>query len=278
MTNEVINIAIVGHGYVGKAVSHGFNSYKVSVNLIDPIYNTDVKSLDGLELDAAFVCVPTPFGKDGKIDSSIVEEVVKELAPRGCPIIIKSTVTPDVLEKLWRKNKMIVYNPEFLTEKNALNDFVNPPMHVFGGSPEITKQVEKIYEKFSRCKPCPVFHMSIKEASFVKYGINSFLATKVLWFNQFKDLIDQNKSDYDNIIKAIGTDNRIGFSHTQVPGPDNKIGFGGACFPKDTQAFSSFAKNNFTILDKVIEENNKYRSQYELDDREKEQKVVYINP
>ena len=278
MTNEVINIAIGGHGYVGKAVSHGFNSYKVSVNLIDPIYNTNVKLLDGLELDAAFVCVPTPFGKDGKIDSSIVEEVVKELAPRGCPIIIKSTVTPDVLEKLWKKNKMIVYNPEFLTEKNALNDFVNPPMHVFGGSPEITKQVEKIYEKFSRCKPCPVFHMSIKEASFVKYGINSFLATKVLWFNQFKDLIDQNKSDYDNIIKAIGTDNRIGFSHTQVPGPDNKIGFGGACFPKDTQAFSSFAKNNFTILDKVIEENNKYRSQYELDDREKEQKVVYINP
>ena len=263
---------------MGKAVSHGFNSYKVSVNLIDPIYNTNVKLLDGLELDAAFVCVPTPFGKDGKIDSSIVEEVVKELAPRGCPIIIKSTVTPDVLEKLWKKNKMIVYNPEFLTEKNALNDFVNPPMHVFGGSPEITKQVEKIYEKFSRCKPCPVFHMSIKEASFVKYGINSFLATKVLWFNQFKDLIDQNKSDYDNIIKAIGTDNRIGFSHTQVPGPDNKIGFGGACFPKDTQAFSSFAKNNFTILDKVIEENNKYRSQYELDDREKEQKVVYINP
>ena len=278
MTNEVINIAIVGHGYVGKAVSHGFNSYKVSVNLIDPIYNTNVKLLDGLELDAAFVCVPTPFGKDGKIDSSIVEEVVKELAPRGCPIIIKSTVTPDVLEKLWKKNKMIVYNPEFLTEKNALNDFVNPPMHVFGGSPEITKQVEKIYEKFSRCKPCPVFHMSIKEASFVKYGINSFLATKVLWFNQFKDLIDQNKSDYDNIIKAIGTDNRIGFSPTQLPGPDNKIGFGGACFPKDTQAFSSFAKNNFTILDKVIEENNKYRSQYELDDREKEQKVVYINP
>ena len=278
MTNEVINIAIVGHGYVGKAVSHGFNSYKVSVNLIGPIYNTNVKLLDGLELDAAFVCVPTPFGKDGKIDSSIVEEVVKELAPRGCPIIIKSTVTPDVLEKLWRKNKMIVYNPEFLTEKNALNDFVNPPMHVFGGSLEITKQVEKIYEKFSRCKPCPVFHMSIKEASFVKYGINSFLATKVLWFNQFKDLIDQNKSDYDSIIKAIGTDSRIGFSHTQVPGPDNKIGFGGACFPKDTQAFSSFAKNNFTILDKVIEENNKYRSQYELDDREKEQKVVYINP
>ena len=152
MTNEVINIAIVGHGYVGKAVSHGFNSYKVSVNLIDPIYNTDIKSLGGIELDAAFVCVPTPFGKDGKIDSSIVESVVTELTPRGCPIIIKSTVTPDVLEKLWRKNKMIVYNPEFLTEKNALDDFINPPMHVFGGAPDTTKQVEKIYEKFLNYK------------------------------------------------------------------------------------------------------------------------------
>ena len=116
-------------------------------------------------VDAGAVIIPDDTylafgsGKDGKIDSSIVEEVVKELAPRGCPIIIKSTVTPDVLEKLWKKNKMIVYNPEFLTEKNALNDFVNPPMHVFGGSPEITKQVIGMAQRPGRTGPLNIWNL-----------------------------------------------------------------------------------------------------------------------
>ena len=279
-----MNIGIIGSGYVGNATrllgckdeANDLDDNLVLVYDIDESKRTppDLKMSDLQMCDVVFVCVPTPARPDGTCDTRIVETVVSDLKDLDITsIVVRSTVPVGTCERLG-----VAFMPEFLTEKNALDDFINPPMHVFGGAPDTTKQVEKIYEKFSRCKPCPVFHMSIKEASFVKYGINSFLATKVLWFNQFKDLIDQNKSDYDNIIKAIGTDNRIGFSHTQVPGPDNKIGFGGACFPKDTQAFSSFAKNNFTILDKVIEENNKYRSQYELDDREKEQKVVYINP
>ena len=85
-------------------------------------------------------------------------------------------------------------------------------------------------------------------------------------------------SDYDNIITAVGTDPRISHSHTQVPGPDGRSGFGGACFPKDTNALSAFAgTDHLSILKLVIAENNNVRSQYELDDREKEQKVVYIS-
>ena len=268
------NIAIVGHGYVGKAVDYGFSD-GVNKYIIDPIYNTDISNLVGKNIDIAFVCVPTPFGKNGEIDSSIVESVVRELAQFTCPIIIKSTVTPDIVDKLYLRNKLVVYNPEFLTEKNALDDFVNPPMHIFGGSRSITKIVKEFYEDYSNCKPCPVFHMTAKEASFVKYGINSFLATKVLWMNQFKDIVDNMGCNYNKIINAIGTDIRVGPSHTQVPGPEGKRGFGGACFPKDTQAFANFAKT-FTVLEEVIKQNNSYRSEYELDDREKEQKVVYI--
>ena len=72
------------------------------------------------------------------------------------------------------------------------------------------------------------------------------------------------------------TDKRIGSSHMTVLETDGRKGYGGACFPKDTNAFSKFVNNDFTLLDLVIEENNKYRSEYMLDDREKEQNVVYM--
>ena len=271
-----INIAIVGHGYVGKAVDHGFSTSHVEKFIADPLYNTSLDDIKGKQrLDAAFVCVPTPFGKDGEIDASIVKDVVKQLAAFSCPIVIKSTVTPDVVDELSKADSNVIYNPEFLTEANHLEDFINPPMHILGGHLLITKRVQELYEKFSQCKPAPVMHMSAMEASFVKYGINCFLATKVLWFNQFKDLIDKTDSKYNVIVNAIGSDPRIGHSHTQVPGPDGKKGFGGACFPKDTNAFSTFAAGEFGVLDEVIKHNNIYRKEYKLDAREKEQKVNY---
>ena len=272
------NIAIVGHGYVGKAVEYGFNTRKNKLTLIDPaLYGNSVEDID--KCDIAFVCVPTPFGADGSIDASIVIDVTNKLIENTTGlIVIKSTVIPSIVKKLSEENSRVIYNPEFLTERNALEDFVNPPMHIFGGESKATETLQELYEKYSRCKPAPVYHMSAQDAAFVKYGINSFLATKVMWFNQYKELIDYHGADYDSIISAVGTDPRISHSHTQVPGPDGRCGFGGACFPKDTNALASFAgQDHLSILKLVISENNNIRSQYELDDREKEQKVVYMN-
>ena len=271
-----INIAIIGHGYVGKAVDHGFSTSQVEKFIVDPLYGTTLEQLKGkVRLDAAFVAVPTPFGANGEIDASIVKDVVRQLEHFSCPIVIKSTTTPDIVDELFRENERVVYNPEFLTEKNALDDFINPPMHILGGSKKHCEKVFNLYESYSQCKPCPVFYMTAKEASFVKYGINSFLATKVLWFNQFKDIVENWDAKYNVIVNAIGTDPRIGHSHTQVPGPDGRKGFGGACFPKDTYAFSMFARGDFAVLDEVIKCNNTYRKAYELDEREREQKVNY---
>lgn len=272
------NIAIVGHGYVGKAVEYGFNTKKNKITLIDPaLYGNSVNDIKG-KVDISFVCVPTPFGPDGSIDASIVIDVTNKLIENTTGlIVIKSTVIPSIVKKLSEKNGRVIYNPEFLTERNALDDFVNPPMHIFGGEPQATAMLEKLYDNFSRCKPAPVYKMSAQDAAFVKYGINSFLATKVMWFNQYKELIDQHGADYDSIISAVGTDPRISHSHTQVPGPDGRCGYGGACFPKDTSALAQFAGPDYlSILQLVISENNKIRSQYELDDREKEQNVVYM--
>ena len=146
-------------------------------------------------------------------------------------------------------------------------------MHVFGGDPGTCRFIEELFETCSLCRPCPVFHVSIAEASLIKYGINSFLATKVLWFNQFYDTVNGH-GNYNRIISAIANDPRIGHSHTIVPGFDGKRGFGGACFPKDTKALSYFDPE-FSILKDVITANNKIRSTYEKDSREKEQNVNY---
>ena len=198
-----------------------------------------------------------------------LDECVKETL-----IVIKSTVTPDVISnyKYWNN---VVYNPEFLTEKSACEQFVNPEFHIFGGESYNTEKLEEYYEKYSLCTPCPSYHMNHEEASLVKYSINSFLATKITFFNQLYDLCRINGNvNFNTIIKAVGADNRIAPSHTKVPGFDGKQGYGGACFPKDTLAFAKFS-NELSLLAKAIEINNDYRSQYERDEREKEQNIQF---
>ena len=268
-------IMIVGYGFVGKAVEYGFSTIDSEISIVDPLLNNSISDFYGYDIDVAFVCVPTPFGKDKSIDASIVCDVVEQLKALNCLIVIKSTITPDIAKSLANENDNIVYNPEFLMERSANIDFVNPPFHVFGGNTHSCERLLYLYNSSSRCAPAPHYIVSAQEASFVKYGINSFLASKVLWFNQFRDIVDNHGANYESIISVIGSDPRIGHSHSQVPGPDNRRGYGGACFPKDTNAFSQFANGQFEVLNTIIELNNNYRKQYDLDDREKEQKVQY---
>jgi UDPglucose 6-dehydrogenase len=264
-------ILIVGHGFVGKAVDYGFSHPQVEKTIVDPKYGTNLDSIDISLFDIAFVCVPTPMGNDGAVDSSIIDTVLDRLTKYNITTVVKSTVTPDIVTN-WPIN--VVYNPEFLTENAAMEQFVSPPFHILGGWPDATKYVEKVYEEYSLCNPCPSLHMTLEEASFVKYTINSFLAMKVLFFNQLYDAVKESNANFATIVKAVGMDNRIGSSHTKVPGFDGKQGYGGACFPKDTSAFTKFS-DKLTLLEKCIIINNDYRSQYELDNREIEQHVNY---
>ena len=265
-----MKILIVGHGFVGKAVDYGFSHPNVEKTIIDPKYNNSLDDIDPRDYDCAFVCVPTPMGKNGRIDSSIIDDVLKslKLAPL---VIVKSTVTPDIVEQ-WPKH--VVYNPEFLTEKSANEQFIDPPFHILGGGKYYVDIAEDLYKTHSLCNPCPVLKMTAVEASFVKYTINSFLATKVTFFNQLYDVIADTDANFTTIINAVGMDKRIGHSHTKVPGFDGKQGFGGACFPKDTSAFVSY-NNKLTLLRRATIINNMYRTKYDLDEREREQNVDY---
>lgn len=271
MSTQKIKIGIVGHGFVGKAVDYGFTHKDVEKHIVDPKYGTSVRHLPR-DTDVVFVCVPTPMGDSGQILKEVVADLNGYFQYHKL-IVIKSTITPDIIK--YFAHSGIVYNPEFLAEKNANHDFVNPQFHVFGGDKRDTEYLEQVYKAYSLCNPCRSFHVSHVDASFIKYGINTFLATKVTFFNQLYDTISKvDRANFAAIVAAIGSDERVGHSHTKVPGFDGKRGFGGACFPKDCAALVTY-DNSLTLIQESIRINNQYRSAYELDEREKAQNVHY---
>ena len=261
-----MKLGIIGHGFVGSAVDHGFTR-KCTKFIVDPKKNNNtIQQLNKFKPGATFVCVPTPQKSTGEVNSETLEKVCDELNEISNLVIIKSTVPGYVLEKISQTNTNlnIVYNPEFLTEKNYIQDFQNPPMHVFGGLAVDTNTVWKIYREHSTCRKCPVYHTDMMTASFVKYAINSFLATKVTFFNELHDtFLSAGGKDFSKLTKMIATDKRIGKTHMSVPGNDGQRGYAGSCFPKDTAALAWFAREilntPFTQLETSIEINDKLR-------------------
>ena len=277
-----LKVGIVGHGFVGKAVDFGF-SVNVDKIIIDPIYNTNIKDLEEVNPDVIFICVPTPMLESGAIDCSIILEVVKEISERNINsiLVIKSSITPSELKICSSLNSNLVYNPEFLTERNANNDFINPDILVIGGSKASSDYVNKIYKDHSKCNDCPVYITDIYTASLVKYTLNTFLATKVIFMNEIYKIFQstETSSSWEEFTDILKSDRRIGDSHLSVPGPDGRLGFGGACFPKDISALIKFGEGETELLGilkavKII--NDGIRSNYEdLDQREKDQNVSF---
>tara|TARA_B100000674_G_scaffold334634_1_gene279456 strand:- start:54 stop:902 length:849 start_codon:yes stop_codon:yes gene_type:complete len=277
-----MKIGIVGYGFVGKAVDYGFKR-NIEKIIIDPKLDTSISNLKSHNPEFIFICVPTPMNSDGDQDSSIIEKVLAEINKdySESVVIVKSTVLPSIIEKLSKSHKHFVYNPEFLREKTANEDFVNASSLILGGESDDLKRVAELYNNHSDCKIVEVHETDVISASLVKYSINTFLASKVIFFNQLYDIYKALTPDikWDEFITMINSDKRIGESHMDVPGHDGRLGFGGACFPKDTAALLSLSKDidkEFSLLKEVIRINNKIRMQYnELDEREKEQGVNY---
>ncbi len=272
------HIGIIGYGFVGQAVAYGFNQNKITI--VDPKYN-DNKIVDVMNCDVIFICVPTPMAENGSCDVSILEDVLDKL--RSLPItvgqlrILKSTVSPGEIKRLgFGMDRGIpvfeIYNPEFLTERGAMHDFVNPQVQIFGG--QALDRVETLYREHSICSPAPtVFRGTAIEASIIKYMINTFLAMKVEFFNEWAEVADKYGANFAKIANAVGGDPRIGMSHTKVPGPDGKLGFGGACFPKDLSAI--LYEDTLPLLAVTKYSNNQRRMAYERDSREIEQGIKF---
>lgn len=280
--NEKLRLGIVGHGFVGQATDWGFNT-NVDKFIVDPKLGTSIDDLSSFDPQIIFICVPTPMGDDGTQDSSILERVMEDLSEKCSQSIkvVKSTVLPSILEKLSKVDEKLIYNPEFLREKYAKEDFVNSELIIFGGKRSYADKISKIYLENSRCISKQHHFTDLKTASLIKYSINTFLASKVIFFNELHSVYEKlNVSDnWKDIIKIIKQDSRIGTSHMDVPGHDGKKGFGGACFPKDSLAFAKFSETvnaDPSLIKTSIKKNNKIRSKYDsLDKRENEQNVSF---
>lgn len=272
------NIGILGFGFVGQAVANAFRPYNNRVWTVDPILGNDISLLydknrtpDKL-IDFVFVCVPTPSLDSGEIDARIVQRCTNDiLRNTDATVIIKSTVTPGLIPISSR----VVYNPEFLTEANAEEDFINAEYHILGGEPIACNLVMKLYREQSNLRHKDFVVMTKQEASLVKYATNAFLATKVTFFNQLYDLANQCGADYQIIVDTVTNDKRIGEGHTKVGDRGRKRGYGGACLPKDVNALFHFSKKKFSLLRFVDRINNKYRRLYAPDERERRNNINY---
>ena len=265
-------IGIVGQGFVGLAVKIGFEPH-YELETYDK-YDKDKSTCDNLfdlvmECDVIFVCVPTPMNKDGSCHTDIVEEVITEineivLETESYPyhikpiVVIKSTVPPGTTDRLHSKNRGldVIFNPEFLTEINFIEDFKNQNRIILGGIRRGTSLLRQVYSKVF--PHATIVKTGAKHAEMVKYFTNCFLATKVSFANEMKVLCDKIGIDYDKVVEYATYDKRLGKSHWAVPGPDGDYGFGGHCLPKDISAIVN-GYDDMELLQAVLKVNDKVR-------------------
>jgi len=274
-------IGIVGQGFVGSAVYEGFKDHHQILRYDK--YNTDRSDtdLEGLveNCDVIFVCVPTPMiAETGQASIHIVKEVVEDIDliasdyDKTPTLVVKSTVPPGTIDYLNELTEYaeVTFNPEFLTEANAVNDFKNQNRIIIGTTAGY--DAEEVVEVFG--KVFPDVHTVVcdaQEAEMCKYVINNFLSVKVSFANEIYDICEAYGIDYTNVTDLAKLDTRLGNSHWMVPGPDGDRGFGGHCFPKDLQAINHIAEVagvNANVLKATWKTNNQVRKDRDWESQE----------
>jgi len=297
-----MHIAVIGTGYVGLVTGACFAEFGVDVTCVDvdekkiqqlvdgkmPIYEPGLEHLVAKNSQAGrlrfttdvrqaveqalviFLAVGTPPKEDGSPDMRYVEEAAGSIADymNGYKVIVtKSTVpigTGEHIRELITERKKtkatfgVVSNPEFLREGAAINDFMRPDRVVIGSRDEEAIAIMKDLYRPLYLIEAPFVITSLEAAELTKYAANAFLATKISFINEIANLCDKIGCDVHDVARAIGMDKRIGskFLH---PGP----GFGGSCFPKDTQALLKVAQEyhcESSIVKAVIKVNDRQRT------------------
>ena len=271
-----MKIGILGQGYVGSAIKIGFEKKYKTLNTFDKYKDSSstVSSLEELTQSSniIFICLPTPMKENGECDTGIVEKEITKIDQYSTEpkiIVIKSTVPPGTTKKIDTKSKNIniVFNPEFLTEQNFIEDFKKQNRIVIGGNEKSVQVIEEVYKRVF--PSTTIIKTDATTAEMIKYLTNTFLATKVSFANEIKMICDKIDVDYDEVVEYSLYDKRLGNSHWAVPGPDGKLGFGGSCFPKDINALIYFAKEkglDLDLLQSVWETNLKVRPEKDWED------------
>ncbi len=263
----MIKIGIIGLGIVGGSLYGSFQLKNIELYGYDKFKKSDTFE-QCLLCDIIFLCLPTLFDENIKeYDKTNIYEVCDLLEKFNYTgiVVIKSTVEPTTTENLCIKYKLkFVHNPEFLSASTAFEDFHNQTHIVLGKTKNINDIEFNILVDFYK-NFYPDAELSITtsiESECMKIFCNSFYAVKIQYFNELYLLCEKHNINYNSIRNLMLKNNWINIMHTQVPGNDNKLSYGGFCFPKDTNALCNhMIKNNSPceVLKATIEERNKMR-------------------
>lgn len=262
-------IGIIGQGFVGSAVREGMKEhFEVLCFDKDPEKFSNVRSISEIieETEVTFLCVPTPMDVSGKCNTSILESALQEIQNEAVAydaeeyvVVMKSTIPPGTTKRLsgMFPHLRLVFNPEFLTEANAVNDFINQDRIVLGG--EDSDALLLVTYLYNVAFPnVTVFVTESPVAELSKYIINTFLALKVSYANELHEFCLSAGISYEDAVNHAKLDSRLGSSHWQVPGPDGHFGFGLSCFPKDLNALTYECKQlnvDTTMLSAIWKKN-----------------------
>ena len=247
---DIQTIGIVGYGYVGRAVHAGFDQQPNRFIICDPEHSSvTLKQLIEQQPDVVFVCVPTNDAECVELNSTL--DTIERSSYKGV-VVVKSTVLPHVI-----KDRDVVVNPEFLTQRTSTHDFINPEILVLGG--EQASNIKWFYQIHSRVRSKHIIMTDKVSACMIKYMMNCFYATKICFMNEMQQVINSVGANQDDIKHALRLHPWMGTHHFDVPGPDGKNGFGGACLPKDLRMFAE--SYDVDMFHKVLELNKLHRSQ-----------------
>ncbi|ODV54856.1 MULTISPECIES: UDP-glucose dehydrogenase family protein [Lysinibacillus] len=218
------------------------------------------------QADIIFIAVGTPQGEDGVADLSYIEQAAKDIAKNvehDVIVVVKSTVpvgTNDRVEEILHANMVaglqihVVSNPEFLREGHAINDTFYGDRIVIGAENSIAREkVECLFKSLN----IPIMHTNRRSAEMIKYASNAFLAVKISYINQISNLCEALGADVNTVADGMGMDKRIGREFLNAG-----LGYGGSCFPKDTEALAYLAHENdvnLSIVQSAIRANDEQR-------------------
>ena len=265
--------SIIGLGFVGTAMYDSFQQKGINVCGYDKYKNGGVGSLAKcIETDLMFLCLPTQYSSEtGEYDKSSIIDVLKELVTHKYTglVVLKSTVEPETTVMLYNMFKdqchiNLLHNPEFLTAKTALHDFHNQGHIVLGKHIDCKQElVDKLEQLYKLHYPnADISQCDSNESECMKIFVNNFYASKIQLFNEYYTLCKKSNIDYDNVKELMLKNKWINPMHTNVPGTDGKLSYGGYCFPKDTLALCNHMKRKETpckVIEAVIKERDEMR-------------------